>query len=83
MVDYEGGKVKAKVGDRVIEDEADVEVMLLKPDGTLIVRNSGLDRENKDRKERDDAWKKWLDEIRKLTEAAGALTNPNQPGLFP
>jgi hypothetical protein len=79
LVDYEGGKVKTKLGDRVVEDEADTEMMFLKPDGTVTVRNSGVDRENADRKEREEAWRKWLDEIKQITNSAGALTNPGAP----
>jgi hypothetical protein len=76
LVDYEGGKVRQKVGDKVIDDEADVEMMLLRPDGTVVIRNSGLDKDDADRKKRDDAWQKWLTEIKRITEQAGGLTNP-------
>jgi hypothetical protein len=85
MVDYEGGKSRAKVGERIVEDEADVEVMMLKPDGTVIVRNSGRDREEIERKAREEAWRKWLDEIRAQTEKLGqpgGSTGSGNP-LFP
>ncbi|CAN5502256.1 hypothetical protein BH11PLA2_BH11PLA2_03640 [soil metagenome] len=79
LVDYEGGKVRYKMGDKTIDDEADVEMMLLQPDGSVIVRNSGVDKANAERAKRDVEWRKWLDEIKSNTEKAGDLTQPNTP----
>jgi len=76
LVDYEGGKTRTKVSDRDITDESDIELLLLQPDGQVVVRSSGVDREDADRKAREEAWKKWLDEIKKATDAVGAPTVP-------
>ena len=82
LVDFEGGKVKAKVGDRIIEDEADEEIMLVRPDAsgnlnTVMVRNSRVDKENADRRLREDAWLYWLKEIR---DASSRLGQPGAGG---
>lgn len=80
VVDYEGGKVKTKLNDRTIEDEAELEIMVLNPDGSVSVKKSGDERkETDDRAKREKAWYDWLEQIRKDTDAAGALTNPNAP----
>lgn len=76
LVDYEGGKVRTTINDRTYTDEADTEIMLLKPDGTVIVRNAGLDREDEDRKKREESWQKWLKEIKDRSRDV-TLTDPN------
>jgi hypothetical protein len=80
-VDYEGGKVTTKVGDRAVEDEADTEMMILKPDGTVEVKKSSDGRkkvedpkEMSDRDRREKEWYEWLAKIKKDTEEAGPTT---------
>lgn len=82
MVDYEGGKERYRLGERNIDDVSDVEMLLLKPDGTVSVRNSGIDAANADRKAREEQWRRWLDEIRRMTETAGPLSGTGG-GLLP
>jgi hypothetical protein len=68
IVDIQGGKYSryfAKPGTRPVDDEAAYEVLFLREDGTLEVRNSATDKEDTARKEREERWKKWVDEVEK------------------
>ena len=56
LVDYEGGKVRQAVGDRSIEDVAPTELLILQPDGSVVVRNSALDMVDKEREDRQKKW---------------------------
>jgi hypothetical protein len=56
LVDFEGGKLSYKG----TKTEAPIEVLLLSPDGKLLARDSATDAADPARKERSDAWKKWL-----------------------
>jgi hypothetical protein len=80
LVDYEGGRVRQRFGERSVEDDADTEIMLLEPNGRVVVRNSGVDRDNADRQRREAQWRKWLEEIKAITERAGLLTQPAESG---
>ncbi len=70
LVDFEGGKVQqsfrpSEKGRTItIREEAAVEYLILRADGTLIVRNSRTDAKDAARKERYDRWKKMVDEAR-------------------
>jgi hypothetical protein len=75
-VDYEGGKLSRVVGDRTIEDEGAVEMLILRPDGSVTVRNSVMDADNPDRVERVKKWDEWIERVKKDTEAAGPLGAP-------
>jgi hypothetical protein len=76
LVDYDGGKVRVKIGDRNVDDDAEIDMLFLNPDGTLMVRNSAVDRANADRAKREDAWRKWLEQLKSETEKAGPLSTP-------
>jgi hypothetical protein len=56
LVDFEGGKLSYKV----TKTEAPIQVLLLSPDGKLLARDSETDSADPARKERSDAWRKWL-----------------------
>jgi len=79
-VDVAGGKVRAKVAPNpgqppnrggIVEDEAAAEVLFLDRDGILEVRSSARDRTDADRKEREETFKKWVDDT--------ASKNPSGP----
>ncbi len=75
-VDYEGGKKSRLFGDRTVEDEAGVEMLILDPDGTVRVRDSLVDMANEDRLARVKSWDEWIERVKKDTEAAGQLGAP-------
>lgn len=76
-VDVQGGKpvgsaakVPPNLGEKtnrggMIDDNSAAEVLFLLPDGTLEVRSSARDRADAQRKERDEAFKKWVDDTEK------------------
>lgn len=78
-VDYEGGKQSRILGDRSIEDDGAVEMLVLRADGSVAVRSSATDMVNPDRTERVKKWDEWIERVKKDTEAAGQLGAP-MPG---
>ncbi|MBX3398465.1 MAG: hypothetical protein KF873_06970 [Gemmataceae bacterium] len=75
-VDYEGGKQSRVFGDRSVEDEGAVEMLILRPDGSVTVRNSGVDMANADRVERLKKWDEWIKRVEEDTKNAGQLGPP-------
>lgn len=71
LIDFDGGKrtynAAAPAAQRKV-DESPVEVLVLTPDGKLVVRNSQDDTEDKVRKERLEAWKARLQQVRSGAE---------------
>jgi hypothetical protein len=78
LVDFEGGRVKAQVGDRSVTEDSATEVLILRPDGKLLVRNSEADKNDPDRKARQDTWDNWLKRVKERKEATPA--GPMAPG---
>ena len=79
LVDFEGGKTKADLADRTVTDDSATEVLILRPDGKLLVRNSGDDQEDPDRKARQETWDNWLARVRERRDAPPTM-NPMDPG---
>jgi hypothetical protein len=80
-VDIQGGKptlsasrIPSNVGGPnrggTVDDNAATEVLFMLPDGTLEVHSSAMDRADKDRKERDENFKKWVEETEKRNPSA-------------
>lgn len=78
LLDFEGGKVSAKVdtanGQTTVSDDAATELLILRNDGTLEVRKELADTNASDRVARDKNWKDWIDTVRKQTEKATSGT---------
>ena len=70
LIDFDGGKVKPRVNDREVADDADSELLILQPDGKLLVRNSGADTANRERKERDTVWTEWVARVKERRDVA-------------
>jgi len=79
-VDVQGGKIRARVAPNpgpgtnrggIVDDDAAAEVLFLDRDGNLEVRSSARDRMDADRKEREETFKKWVDDT--------ASKNPSGP----
>jgi len=75
-VDFEGGKTKQTFGQRNVEDESAVEMLILRPDGSIFVRNSAQDADEPDRVDREKGWNDWIKRVEDDTKNAGSLTNP-------
>jgi hypothetical protein len=75
LVDFEGGKVSTAVsGNRKIVEDAGTEMLVLRPDGKLMVRNSAVDAGNPTRRSLEAVWEAWVKEVEKRKAAAGGQT---------
>jgi len=83
LVDFEGGKVKTRpVKANPIDEETATELLIVRSDGSLMVRTSSTDANDVLRKELTGMWDKWLTEVnKKLTTTPGG-TGPDfvRPG---
>ena len=82
MVDFEGGKFRGQVNNNSVQDESDVEMLVVLPDGSVAVRNSAADEEYPPRKNRTKEWDEWL---KKAEEQGNRMSQPNgagSPGSF-
>jgi len=83
LIDFEGGKTtKVRVNDRDVADDSDSELLIVQPDGKLVVLNSGTDGANKDRKERDAVWTDWVSRVKDRRDVSVPGTGmPAPPGV--
>lgn len=70
LVDWEGGKINQsfrgtgeKAPSRDAREDANVEYLIMTPDGKLHVRNSRADKGEPERKERYDDWERWVKQV--------------------
>jgi hypothetical protein len=85
LVDFEGGEHKVTVNGRPASENGPVEMLVLDANGRLVVHNSRADTESKERQDRVDAWKKWVDYVRnqaddKTEKKEQDLFQKNPPG---
>ena len=85
LVDFEGGKVRTRVGGRDANEEVATEMLVLRGDGKLVVKRSTDTEEDKFRKDTIAGWEKWVKEVmaRKASEsndASGFAPRPPGPG---
>jgi hypothetical protein len=74
LVDFEGGKVRTTYGrGQSVEEEVASELLIVRNDGKLIVRNSAADAEDKLRKEFTSVWNNWLGEVGKVKSTTGPM----------
>jgi hypothetical protein len=89
LVDFDGGKVKTKssyrfddkgnlvAGTRNIEEDVGTELLIVRPDGKLVVRNSLVDDADPDRKAISTEWARWLKEVENHKSSGGGSGEPN------
>ena len=82
LIDFEGGKVTTRSEGRNLTDDADAELLILHPDGSLQVRNSAVDARDNERAEREKTWTDWLQKVRSRPETlpGGVPGGPGGPG---
>jgi hypothetical protein len=84
LVDFEGGKVTTKVGGKTITEDVASELLIVRPDGKLIVKSSLQDEDDPNRKQIVSIWTKWVGEVekRKVESSSGPGDNfsPRPPG---
>lgn len=73
LVDFEGGKLRTKVGALTLNEETAIEALILTPDGNLTVHNSQDDLSAAPRVRRVENWRKRIDEISKAGFGGGGL----------
>lgn len=83
LVDYEGGRISQtfRLGDKSSKDvteSANVELLVLTPDGKLRVKNSRQDMIDKDREARAADWERWREEVRKNPGKPAPGTKPTK-----
>lgn len=82
LVDLDGGrKVNVLVGKANLTDESAAELLILTPEGKLILRNSRIDTEEdypegKERKARHDQWRERVEQLRKSGPSNQKLVAP-------
>jgi hypothetical protein len=89
LMDFEGGRVQAKVdtgsGLTTVQDEAAAELLILRDDGKLEVRKEAADATTPERVARDKTWTEWVAGVRKQSTltltGTGTGTGPGgKPG---
>src|SRR5207253_6624502 len=84
LVDFEGGDGTYIVNRKQVIDQAEVSMLLLSDDGKLTVRRSDSDLKDPERMKREEAWKKWLDQVQADTDRFKNSGTPgNPPGGLP
>jgi hypothetical protein len=76
LVDFDGGRVKARVGERVVTDDSASELLILRADGKLVVRNSAADMADRERTERTRTWDEWLKRVKQRKGMAAPGQGP-------
>jgi hypothetical protein len=71
LVDFEGGKRTYMVEGKKVVEEEPVEMLVLDADGKLLVHDGRADTDDKTRAERYDAWKKWVEEVKRGEAGSG------------
>lgn len=83
LVDWAGGKQsQTRVGKEPgPKEDIPLQLLVMNPDGKLILRNTAAEEENEDRKTRQEASKKWLNEVKfKMRTATMPRGMPGLPG---
>jgi len=75
LVDFEGGKSKTRVNDKDVFDDAASELLIIRPDGKMIVRSSADDMLEANRAKRNKDWDEWLIRVK----ARKDIADPNAP----
>jgi hypothetical protein len=86
LVDFDGGKVTTKVGNKTVTEDVGTEMLIVRADGKLVVKNSLVDEGDPERKQITSVWDKWIKtvETRKANEKNGEEPNgfsPKAPGM--
>jgi hypothetical protein len=76
LADFEPGEHSHP---RVRREEASSEVLILSPDGRLLAHEAVSDGDSKDRKDRVDAWRKRIEDVRSGKANEGGGNTPNDP----
>ena len=72
LVDFEGGKVvtKSSFGNKYVIEEVAAEMLIVRPDGKLLVKSSLADEADENRRKIVGDWDKWVKEVEKRKTAS-------------
>jgi hypothetical protein len=73
LVDFDGGKFRGQVAGYNVADDSEVEMLVVRADGSVMVRNSAIDETLPARDDRSKKWDEWL---KKAESVAQYLANP-------
>ncbi|MGL6097340.1 MAG: hypothetical protein ACRC7O_16265, partial [Fimbriiglobus sp.] len=83
LVDFEGGEVRKQFGAKEIKDESATELLILRPDGKLVLKSSLDDMADKTREARETTWDEWLARVKDRRDvipgAAPGAADPANP----
>ncbi|MBA4187969.1 MAG: hypothetical protein C0467_08110 [Planctomycetaceae bacterium] len=79
LVDFDGGKVvtRSSVTGKSVTEEVATELLIVRPDGKLLVKSSATDESDENRRKIVGDWDKWVKEVEKRKTTAG--TGPENP----
>jgi hypothetical protein len=82
LVDFDGGEAKYdRPGKSAVSDKAAMEVLVMSPDGRLLVHDSAADVKSDERKKRLDAYRTRIKDVKSgKTADKGDATSPFGPG---
>ncbi len=88
LLDFEGGALRERIANKEVREDADTELLILRPDGKLEVRKSRQDQDDLLRKRLSEMWEQWLStaSTRKTdTAGSGGSFSPRLPpgGMTP
>jgi hypothetical protein len=69
LVDFDGGQVKTRINNREVVEETSTELLLLQPDGKLLVKSSAEDMNDPRRQEREKTWNEWIERVKARRDA--------------
>jgi hypothetical protein len=72
LVDFDGGKVTTRVGSKTVVEEAATDLLIVRPDGRLMVRNSAADMANAERKRDTEEWARWQKDVETAAPGGGS-----------
>jgi len=80
LVDFEGGKVVTKVpGKQPVTEDVGTELLIVRADGKLVVKNSMYDEKDENRTAIIGGWEKWVKEVEKRKTSGTEETSPFAP----
>ena len=71
LVDFEGGKVKTKIGNKEVIEDVATELLIVRDDNKLIVKSSATDEANENRKDIVGKWEAWIKTVEARKAPAG------------
>lgn len=71
LVDFDGGKVTTRVGNKTAIDDVNTELLIVRPDGRLMVRSSKEDMANGERVRDVAEWAKWQSDVENAAPVSG------------